>query len=163
MYRTAWIPLVAVALTAPAMAQDVKSDPVSVQKAPRRPHGREQGRSVVETNDSVTITVDSRGIVVDPMYALVAKGDPLRLKVGALPKGAELEIDFISNDGLVGPFPGRIDRQNPRRGRYVLATGESYLTAGAEVVGYWKYQVIVRSPDGTEISIDPGVIIKEGL
>jgi hypothetical protein len=163
VYRAAWIPLVAVALAAPATAQDVKSDPVSVQKAPRRPHGRQQEKALVETDRTVTITVDSRGIAVVPMYALVAKGDPLQLKVGALPKGAELEIDFISNDGRVGPFPGRIDRQNPRRGRYVLASGESYLTAGAEVVGYWKYQVIVRSPDGTDISMDPGVIIKEGL
>jgi hypothetical protein len=129
----------------------------------RRPPGRPHGRSTVETDRSVTITMEGRAIAVAPMYALVAKGDPLQWKIGALPKGAELEIDFVSNDGRVGPFPQKIDRQNPRRGRYVLAAGESHLTADAEVAGYWKYQVIVRSPDGTEVSIDPGVIIKEGF
>lgn len=157
MYRGAWIPLVAVALAAPAPAQDVK--PAGVQKHPVRP----PGKSRVETDRTIAVTTDGRSIRVEPMYALVAKGDPVEWRAGTLPKGAELEIDFVSNDGRVGPFPLENGKHNPRRGRYVLASGESHLTAPAEMVGYWKYQVIVRSPDGTEISIDPGVIIKEGF
>ena len=163
MYRGGWIPLVAVALAAPAPAQDVKARPVDVHKLPSRPPDRAPDRSRVATDRTVTISVDGRSIRVEPMYALVALKDPLEWKAGALPAGAELEIDFISGDGVVGPFPLKAGKQNPRRGRYVLSKGESHVTAPAERVGYWKYQVILRLPDGTETSIDPGVIIKEGL
>jgi hypothetical protein len=149
-------------MAAPAPAQDVKAKPAGVHKLPGRPPDRAASRSV-ETDRTVTISADGRTIRVDPMYALVATKDPLEWRAGALPSGAELEIDFVSNDGLVGPFPLQAGKQNPRRGRYVLASGESHVTAPAERPGYWKYQVILRLPDGSEVSIDPGVIIKEGL
>lgn len=163
MYRGGWIPLVAVALAAPAPAQDVKARPAGVHRLEGQRSDRAQGRSRVETDRTVSISADGRSIRVDPMYALVALKDPLEWKAGALPAGAELEIDFVSGDGVVGPFPLKAGKQNPRRGRYVLAPGQSHVTAPADRVGYWKYQVILRLPDGTETSIDPGVIIKEGL
>lgn len=142
------------ALAAPVCAQD---------KAPAKPApGEPEGRRIRSDRD-VTLSVKGGVIEVRPHDALVALGDTLEWKAGELPAGAELEIDFVSAYNKVGPFAWKApSAHSPRRGRYVLGPNQKHSTLKAEAVGYWKYQVIVRLPDGNELSIDPGVIIKEG-
>lgn len=142
------------ALAAPVCAQDKDS----AKPAPGEPEG-----STIRSNRGVTLTVRGGVIEVRPRDALVALGDTLEWKAGDLPPGSELEIDFVSAYNKVGPFAWKTPSpHSPRRGRYLLGPNQKHSTLKAEAVGYWKYQVIVRLPDGSELSIDPGVIIKEG-
>lgn len=164
MKATALAPIMILAMAAPAACQDRNSKPPA-------------SKAAVETDREVAITVaeKEKTITVRPMTALVAKGNPLKFTVTGTTDG-EVEIDFVSappdpadpsygrGESYVGPFPPRAgDPKNPRRGRYLLRNRESVVTEPARVLGYWKYQVIVRLKGGEEISIDPGVIIKEGF
>jgi hypothetical protein len=140
---------VAAALAAPVCAQDSSGKEPAIRK--------------VATDREVKLAVRGDAIEVRPRDALVALGDTLEWQAGELPAGSELEIDFVSAYNKVGPFAWKSPSpQSPRRGRYLLGPNQKHNTGRAEAVGYWKYQVIVRLPDGTELSIDPGVIIKEG-
>jgi hypothetical protein len=153
---TAWVPIMVLAMAAPVACQD-KNPPSK--------------GTVVPTDREVVITLSGSTISVEPETALVAKGQPLKFTVGAMRGATTVEIDFVTGPAeggadegkpYVGPFPKREnDAKNPQRGRYVLTPGQSWTTEPAAVLGYWKYQVIVRGPDG-EYSLDPGVIIKEG-
>ena len=159
MKATAWVPIMLLAMAAPVACQE-KNTPPKMAKA-------------VDTDREVVITQSGTSIVVKPMTAVVALGSALKFTVGGLPAGATLEVDFVSapaeagkdqGKSYVGPFPRKDgDNQNPQRGRYSLGAGASWVTQPADELGYWKYQVIVRFANGAEISIDPGVIIKEGI
>lgn len=163
MNATAWVPIMVLALAAPVACQE---------KATHKPM---PGKARVMTDTEVTLTYADAGhtITAVPPTALVAIRDALKFTVSGLPEGAELEVDFVSapaeagkdkGKSYVGPFPPRAgDVKNPERGRYSLGPGQSYLTEPADEIGYWKYQVIVRLKGGEEYSIDPGVIIKEGI
>jgi hypothetical protein len=153
MTPTRWAAVALVALAAPVCAQQ----PAPAKESPAPASGRS-----LRADRGVRLAVRGGAIQVKPMFALVALGDPLEWQVEDLPAGSELEIDFVSAENKVGPFPWRTSAQNPKRGRYVLGPHQKHTTQKAEAVGYWKYQVIVRLPDGNELSIDPGVIIKEG-
>jgi hypothetical protein len=145
-----WVLVVIMALSAPVCAQDGGSPKPAADKA-------------IRSDKAVTLSVKAGVIEVQPRDALVALGDTLEWRAGELPAGAELEIDFVSAYNKVGPFAWRTpSAHSPKRGRYLLGPNQKHSTLKAEAVGYWKYQVIVRLPDGNELSIDPGVIIKEG-
>lgn len=154
MKATRWIPVVILALCSPVCAQDkpVKGGPAG-------------GGTTIQTDREVTLSVKGGAIDVKPRDALVKLGDSLDLRVVELPGGAELEIDFLSAYNRVGPFPWQKGNNttNPKRGRYVLGgANTTHTTTKSDAAGYFKYQVIVRMPNGDELSIDPGVIIKEG-
>jgi hypothetical protein len=146
--------LVMLALAAPVCAQDVTA---------RKETPASGGARRIKVDEEVRLFVKDGAIHVEPHDALVELGGTLDWKAGNLPAGSELEIDFMSAYNKVGPFAWRApSAHSPRRGRYVLGPNQKHSTLKAEAVGYWKYQVIVRLPDGSELSIDPGVIIKEG-
>jgi len=154
---TAWVPIMVLAMAVPVACQDKNPPPKSL---------------VVPTDREVVITLSGSTINVEPETAVVAKGQPLKFTISPMRSATSVEIDFVTgpaeagpDDGkpYVGPFPKREnDAKNPQRGRYLLAPGQSWTTEPANELGYWKYQVIVRGPDG-EYSVDPGVIIKDGI
>jgi hypothetical protein len=156
---TAWVPIMVLAMAAPVACQEKNAAAPPPRKA-------------VATDREVVITVANGIISVEPETAVVALGNTLKFTVGPMPAGTSVEVDFVTapaeggkDEGkpYVGPFPKKEgDNQNPQRGRYTLSPGQSWTTSPADALGYWKYQVIVRSASG-EISLDPGVIIKEGI
>lgn len=157
MRATVWVPIIVLAMAAPSACQE---------KNPPRT------KSVVATDSEVVIKQVGASVVATPVTAVVALGNPLKFTIDTLPAGARVEVDFVTAPAeagkdagkpYVGPFPRKEgDTANPSRGRYVLNPGQSWTTMPADELGYWKYQVIIRFADGTEISVDPGVIIKEG-
>jgi hypothetical protein len=154
---TVWVPIIVLAMAAPSACQE-KSPPTKAKS--------------IATDPEVIIGQSETSVVVSPVTAVVALGNPLKFTVRNLPAGATVEVDFVTAPAeagkdagkpYVGPFPRKDgDTANPSRGRYVLSPGQSWTTLPADELGYWKYQVIIRFANGTEISVDPGVIIKEG-
>jgi len=154
---TVWVPIIVLAMAAPSACQE--------KSPPPRPKS-------IATDSEVTIKQMGNSVVVTPVTAVVALGHPLKFTVDHLQTGSVVEVDFVTAPAeagkdagkpYVGPFPRKEgDAVNPSRGRYVLNPGQSWTTMPSDELGYWKYQVIIRFPNGTEISVDPGVIIKEG-
>ena len=108
-------------------------------------------RVVIEVTDTLKVT---------PEDAVIKKGSCIEWVVERLEEGQLIEINFHVKGNKAGPFEPEATRGNPRRGRYTTEEGTLIRSAVADQVGYWKYDVILRTPGREDVAVDPGVMIK---
>jgi hypothetical protein len=110
-------------------------------------------RVVIEVTDTLKVT---------PEDAVIKKGSCIEWLVERLDEGQLVEINFHVKGDKAGPFRPEGTLGNPRRGRYTTKQGTLIRTSVADQIGYWKYDVILRTPGREDVAVDPGIMIKEG-
>jgi hypothetical protein len=108
---------------------------------------------IVEIGDQLSVT---------PQDAVIKKGASIEWVIEGLGESQRLEINFHVKGGSSGPFAPQGTPANPHRGRYTSDAGPVIPTGESDQSGYWKYDIVVRTPECGDIALDPGIMIKEG-
>ena len=114
----------------------------------------------------VRITLESNGRPkATPDVVCLARNRELSWDIDSQLEAGELKLEFDLQGADKGPFLE--DQQNPHnmgqgRGRYVRAKGDKrpIRSNAAEKVGRWKYSVTYTPPNGTPMTLDPAVCIR---
>ncbi len=109
----------------------------------------------------VRITVDSAGQVqVTPDRLEIVLGDRVQWNITGAPNSL-LEIEFALRDGNRGPFGSRNGGDNPSRGRYRTNRGQAIATLQSDREGEFEYSVLVTQQDGSELFLDPVIVVRQ--
>jgi hypothetical protein len=113
----------------------------------------------------VTIASDGRSITISKAVAIVSRSAATRFafKIGSLPEGHKVEVDFEVQGTRKGPFARAEGAADPQ-GRFTGGANATLTTGpltgeGREV---WKYEVVLRdAKDNHVTAIDPMIVIME--